>query len=331
MTVATGAPIFVHSSFRVSSTWFFTRLRAIPNARVYYEIFHERLSDLTPNVLSTFGVNSWNSGHPDTAPYFEEFRELLVEGGGVRGFSPELPYERFVPKDGAFGDISEPERRYVGLLIQAAGAHGQSPILTCGRTLVRAAGLKRAFGGRHVLLLRDLYPQWMSYVRNAASGASYYFMTATLQCLLNARGDAFLGQVFESHVIKHRSGEAFQMVRFPDLTRFLEAFVALHVYAYMAAYCSADVVINVSDVAFGRRSARDAEAEFLSATGLAIDLTGCRETEEAAPAALGVLSEAFCMWTLNESAAALRIDHSHAAYAFVAQMLDRLILAFRGQ
>jgi hypothetical protein len=321
MAASTHAPIFVHSSYRVASTWFFSRLRAIPNVRAYYEIFHERLATLTEESLSTFGANSWRSGHPRMAPYFDEFRGLLAEGGGVRGFSPELPYGCFIPKDGALGDITETERDYVGLLIRDAQENQRTPVLTCKRSLARAAGLKRAFGGRHVLLVRDLYPQWVSYVRNA-SGPSYYFLTVTLQCLLNGRADPFLGQVFESRVIKHKAGDVFQMVRFLELSHFLDAFIAVHIYFYMAAHRSADVVINLSDMTVRGRAAHDVEAE-LAAAGLAIDLTGCRKTDEAAPVSLGVRDETFSAWALQQSAATLGLGPSDDAYRFAAQMLDQ--------
>lgn len=326
---ATRDPVFVHSSYRVSSTWFFARLRAVAGVRAYYEIFHERLTDMTIETVSAFGPKSWRSGHPQTEPYFKEFAGLLGERGGVRGFSPDLPYGGFIPKGGAFGDINATERSYVELLIQDARANDRTPVLTCKRSLLRAAGLKRAFGGRHILLVRDLFPQWASYVRNT-SGPSYYFLTVTLLYLLKGRDDPFLGQLFDSHVIKHKVGDRFEMMRFPEQSGFLQAFIAIHVYAYMAAHRSADVVINVSDLAFGRRDAGEMQAEVLNATGLDIDLTDCRETEAIAPGSLGVLDENFCAWALEQAAATLGVGPADPAYRFTADMVAQLLTDFRG-
>ena len=71
-----GAPVFVCSSFRTSSTWLWAKLRAAPNTIAYCEIFNEALATLDIKQASGLSYSTWNSKHPHAAPYFLEFAPL---------------------------------------------------------------------------------------------------------------------------------------------------------------------------------------------------------------------------------------------------------------
>ena len=320
------APVFVHSSFRVSSTWLFAHLRDLPETVAYYEIFHERLATLTEESLEEFTVESWESGHPQMDAYFAEFRPLIREGGGVEGFDGGMSYERFVPPDGPLGDISPAEKEYVQRLIDMAQEAGKVPVLTCGRTLARAAGLKRAFGGYHIFLLRDLLPQWISYVRNT-NCSSYYFLTVTLECLMNAAHDPYLGRILKNHVQSRPAGDG-GVARFREISGFLEAFLALHGYTYLAAFRSADLILNVSDLAAGRLSRPVLEKALLENTGLAPDLSDVTEHAQSVPECLGTLDPDFCWSVLDDAAEALELSPQDDAVRFVRDLFGRFVEGF---
>ena len=48
--------VFLHSSFRTSSTWLWGKFRADPMRMCLYEVFQERLADLTLSACLTSGA-----------------------------------------------------------------------------------------------------------------------------------------------------------------------------------------------------------------------------------------------------------------------------------
>jgi hypothetical protein len=317
-------PIFVHSSFRVSSTWFWTKLRRIQGLHAYYEIFHERLATLDSRAIQSFTVESWDSGHPKTAPYFEEYEELLSETGGVRKFAPEFSYNRFIPAEGPFGDISEGESSYVHSLITHAQALRKRPVLTCGRTLGRLAGLRIAHGGIHILLVRDLLRQWLSYLRHTNSG-TYYFINVTLEIIVNSPHDSLLRSILRSKIQLRKCREHLVLARFDSLDAFLHTFLTLHAYLYMAAFCNADVVINVSDIALSMSARKKAEADLKQAAGLRVDLSDAREPRVSHGIAVGKIANTQIADMIASAAAQLKLEDDNPAVLFVNSLLDRFI------
>ncbi len=125
----TGAPIFIHSGWRTSSTWLWTKLRQAPTTFAYCEIFHERLETLTIDYLRENDFSRWKSKHPEGAPYFLEFAQLFDGDGTVRGFDRSMATERFIPGEGLAGALSAQERSYVAGLIDYAYARRRIPVL----------------------------------------------------------------------------------------------------------------------------------------------------------------------------------------------------------
>lgn len=234
--------LFIHSSFRTGSTWFFEKLRRLPTTLCYYEIFHERLNTLDMKELERFGAASWDSNHPAGEPYFKEFAPLLRSGGGVRRFRREFSYARMTPGPAGSGALSEAEVRYVESLVEHARKQNKIPVLTGCRTLARAPALKACFGGFHIVLQRPLRDQWNSYVRLHDNG-SFYFLNSIIEVLANANHDPFQKTTFESYV-QSRETEMGRILRFENWDIALEAFVALMLHHYAISHRAVDLHID---------------------------------------------------------------------------------------
>lgn len=269
-------PVFIHSGFRVSSTWFWTKLRDLPGITAYYEVFHERLAQVDRDGIDRFNTACWDSRHPHTAPYFREYLGLTLPGGGVRGYREQMAYRDFVPDGGIGADLAPATADYVAGLIDAADACGNRAVLTCGRSLGRIAGLRRTFGGTHVLLLRDLAHQWESYLRLGNDG-TWYFHNATLSVLANGRfNDTFLASLHDAHTQSETCRGDVTLLRFKSLADYFAAFVGIHLYFYLAAFSQVDLILNVSAMAADPAMLSSGTTRFMELTGLAPDLGDIR-------------------------------------------------------
>jgi hypothetical protein len=130
------APIFIHSSFRTSSTWIWSKFRADPGVLAYYECFHEDLDSISAAGIEALRPNHWESGHPGMDPYFREFIPLLRRKGGVAGFDRSMAFDRFFPTDGYDGSLSVAETAYVERLIARCG---ENPVLPASARLAGCA------------------------------------------------------------------------------------------------------------------------------------------------------------------------------------------------
>ncbi len=172
------APVFLYSGFRASSTWFWSKFRAHDDLLCYYEPFNEQLAGLTLDNIAQARPDSWRSHHPGGAPYVLEYAGVLGESGGVTGFpAAQDQGERYIGAAGPEGPLDEDVAAYVQGLIDHAHERGRVPLLACTRLLGRARGLKTAFGGYHILLIRNLFHQWNSYAGQARFGNWYFLQT----------------------------------------------------------------------------------------------------------------------------------------------------------
>ncbi len=236
---AAAPPVFVHSSWRASSTWLWAKLRQAPTTFAYCEIFHERLEALTIDYLRENDFSRWHSKHPEGAPYFLEFAQMFDGDGGVRGFDRRMAYELFIPKDGLAGSLSAAERAYVEGLIEYAYGRRKIPVLTDTRTLGRFAALADAFQGRHVLLVRNAFHQWGSYTEQWVHGNGYFLdmLFKTIQC---SRHDPFVRLLSDWYADKDRS---------PNSAPTFQLFLLFHLYLYAHAFDAADLVVDVNKLA----------------------------------------------------------------------------------
>ena len=259
------APVFVQSSWRTGSTWLWAKLRAAPTTIAYCEVFHERLGSFTVGQLRRDDYSTWNSKHPESAPYFLEFSPFVSsDGGAARGYDLRMAVEWFVPQEGLGGPLREAERLYLEGLIAAAAERGKVPVLTDTRTLGRFAAIARAFPGRHVLLVRNLFHQWASYSEQRAQGNRYFFdmFFATVEAA--ARVDPYARVLLEWFGTGERS---------PANVVTFQLFLIFHLHLYLHAFDAATLVVDVNRVAGDATERARVEAALGEAVGAPIDLS----------------------------------------------------------
>jgi hypothetical protein len=273
------APIFVHSSFRTASTWLWTRFRASAGTVAYCEIFHEVLATLMVEEIPRIAPNTWRSRHPESSPYFVEFFDLLAEEGGARGFSAAMAFETFVPRAGARGDLTIPELDYVATLINNPVDRARVTVLTDNRTLGRCVGLKRHFGGLHILVYRNLFQQWNSY-SNQHRDNNRYFIDTLKNTIEHAEHMEFFRKLKDFlHLRLAEDGRDWiDHCTYDDI---FAAFMAIHLYFYMAMFDAVDVFIDVNQLATDPRYMRDIEQAIQQASGVNVDLSSAISTIEA--------------------------------------------------
>ncbi len=258
--------IFLHSSFRTSSTWLWGRFRVLGGVTAYYEIFNEILATTTRSEITNKNYCSWPSKHPAGASYFLEFMPLIADGGGVSGYNKDMAYAWFIPADGIQGKISEAERAYIASLIAHADSLGRLPVLSCTRSLGRLPAIKSAFPGYHILIYRNLFRQWCSYTDQYARGGTGFFDSVRL-VIENSGHDKFCSYLKEAFPLEKRSiGSA----------NYFCAFALLHIYLYGQTAGAADMIFDIEQAVFGEGYRQQAEREIKQRAGLAIDLSSIK-------------------------------------------------------
>lgn len=265
---ATAKPVFLHSSFRTSSTWLWERFRRLPETTAYYEIFHEMLADLEISHLMGNNYASWDSRHPAHAPYLIEFLNLIEGERGVKGFTSDMAFKSFLPIGGFDGDITIEEKTYVDFLIRHSRENHKIPVLSCTRSLGRTSALSRQYPGCHILIHRQLFDQWASYTSLSLKGDNYYFNVMNL--VIDNSCDQFLSNISTCFPTTH--------VNIQDNNLFYR-FIFFHLYLYAHAFDACEIVI---DVAKCRNSDYQAtmEQKIRQSTSLAVDLSGAKRNFE---------------------------------------------------
>ena len=85
--IPSAPPIFIHSSWRTSSTWFWSKFRQLPETLAFYEPLTMFLNTITRAQALAYDHDAWGSGHSATDPYFLEFVPLIRRTGGVQAIS----------------------------------------------------------------------------------------------------------------------------------------------------------------------------------------------------------------------------------------------------
>lgn len=261
-------PVFVHSSFRTSSTWLWQKLRARPDTVSYYEVFNEGLGTLRAEDGGGRHDAEWDSRHPVSAPYFLEFLPLVRPGGGVAGFAADMAFEGFVPAGGPGGPLPEATAAYLRGLVEHAARGRSTAVLTSTRSLGRAGAIRRAVDAHSVLLHRNIFHQWASYSGQALCGNPYFLHTADWT-LRAGRHDPFLAGL--DGVFSRRRLE-------PDDEALFTAFALLHLYLYAHAVDAADVVVDTSALADDAGQRADAQAALSRLVGGPVDLSDARNS-----------------------------------------------------
>lgn len=248
-------PVFIHSSWRSSSTWFWSKFRELPETTAYFEPFGELNAVLTPANVKPFDPNAWHSRHPKIDSYLLEYLPLLRRSLGVRLYQKRMAYEWFIPTGGLEGALRREEARYLGLLMHHATGRGHVPILGFVRSLGRVAAIKQQFGGVHILQRRNLWLQWQSYLSyKRRRNLDFYNSTPTI--FAHITDDAYLAGLRDHYLARSSLPQQaaspaarMQLMKVLPEHDLFALFVALHVYLCLHAERFADIVVDVTRMA----------------------------------------------------------------------------------
>lgn len=259
--------IFLHSSFRTSSTWLQSRFRGSDRTICYNEVFNERLDVIQRAQLKSLKYDVWCSKHPVDAGYFLEFLPLVRDGGGVESFEAAMAFKLFIPPGGFTGEISEREQTYLAGLIAYADALGKIPVLSETRTLGRLPAIKAKFPGLHILICRNLFQQWCSYTEQLFLGNSY-FLDTIRRIIEESQHDLFCRYLHDLFPLEKPA---------LDSTNYFCCFVLLHLYLYAQVADAADLIIDINRLSIDAAYRCEIERKIGSA-GVVVDLSDVRES-----------------------------------------------------
>jgi tetratricopeptide (TPR) repeat protein len=289
-------PIFIHSSWRVSHTWFWLKFRHEPSTICFYEPFHEGLATVTRSDALAVAPESWDSGHPHAQPYLLEFVPLIRNASGVRLFVPEIAYQWFIPIKGFAGHLRPEEAKYLALLVRHANRRQKIPVFGFCRSLGRLLAIKSQFPGFHIFQYRNPWTQWMSFLYHK-NERNRYFIEKILTLMLSA-GDPFFSAIINRYLMHSiaradrcriagycKSDNSSQEIgkEFAELLSEHQLFsihMAFHTYLYMCARLSADLVVDASKLARNRDYQLLVHHQIASVTGLHLNLDDATDTQQ---------------------------------------------------
>lgn len=277
------APVFLHSSWRTSSTWFWSRFRAAAGTLCYFEPFNELLATLTRDQALAWDYKWWNSGHPPGDPYCLEYLPLIRRAGGVRLFEKSIPNDWFVPLGGLQGELRSAELRYLALLLRHAARAGKMPVLGFTNSLARIAAIKSRFGGVHIFQYRDLWRQWASYLTYRRRNIPFFYESVARLVdrdddpYLSGLRDRYLERTKASGGPDTRGAAAKRLLSLSEHETF-EMFMGLHLYLYLYAGIAADMSVDVTRMARDRDYRSRTEEALRERTGVPVSLADIDET-----------------------------------------------------
>lgn len=273
--------VFLHAGWRCASTYVWSCFRRNPGTTSFYEPFGETLARSSPKRIQRQTARGWNSRHPVLAsPYAEEYAPLhwpLLKG--VPGYRPEFALARYFPTAAGIG----PEVSYISRLIRHARRRDTHPVLGFSRSLARAAALKRALGGYHMVIRRNALQQWLSCRSYRAEVSLSYFELCHFLILALAprhsparRFAARLGLPSLPGGL-HRQFQAMYAAIHPWTDELsYRAFLAVSLVSHAAAEPAADLVLDVDRLSSSLAYRKRVSAKIQTATGLEVDFSDCR-------------------------------------------------------
>jgi hypothetical protein len=232
--------LFLHSSFRTASTWLWAKFRQ-ESVVAFCEPFNEFLADVSPLNIRDRRPESWASGHPQTEPYFVEYRPL-IERVGVAGYHRTFAFECFFPQSGVLGDVSFAETEYLQGLERIAAAGERVAVFSFTRSLGRAAGMRRSMGGYHVFLYRPLLDQWLSYWSQYEQRTPYFMQTIGRTLDAGRRHSPMLEEISRKCWVGYDGQN--NVCGFSSIAAAFESFLAIHLYLYSFVDEWADLCIS---------------------------------------------------------------------------------------
>ena len=272
------APVFIHSWWRTSSTYLRHKLREHDHLCCFAEPLHEVVGMLTLQIVRARPDPAKLKAlhHPELKRgYFAEYEPLLERG---IPFHKSLSYDRYFLGP---GESDAQLETYLAALVDSARGRGKRAVLAFTRSALRAAWMKRHFGGLHLALLRDPREQWGSMFEQARLEGGTYFLAGVLA--IAARLRARFPRAFAHLQCKlpdHRA-DAYnprELGFYMSLAKETRAYELYAVYAlvWLASTLQmlsvAQLVLDASRLSADAAARRSAEQR-LAAQGLPVDLS----------------------------------------------------------
>ena len=273
--------VFLHSGWRCASTYVWSRFRRNQHTTSFYEPFGENLARSSHKRIARQTAQGWDSRHPPLAlPYAEEYRPLLRSLlKGVPGYRKEFALERYFPTAAGIGL----EVRYVCRLIRHARRRGTCPVLGFSRSLARAAALKHALGGYHVLIRRNPLQQWLSCRSYRERMSISYFELCHFLILAVAPAGTPARRFAGTLALPPLPRDLPRQLRVLDAALqpwrdelSYRAFTAVSLLSHAAAGPAADLVLDVDRLGRSARYRETVRARILADVGLVVDFDDCR-------------------------------------------------------
>lgn len=275
--MSTVQPIFIHSSWRTSSTWAWLKFRELAETLCYYEPFHGLMATRTRSDAKSIDYKSWDSKHPPAKPYGLEYVPLIRPTGGLPFADPAMSFQWFIPQGGLRGELRDSEQKYLAMLIRHAELRSKHPVFGCTRSLGRLWAIRNRFGGCHIFLHRNLWQQWASYLHYKRADNSYFY--DAMAWVLASEDDPYFGRIISDYGGKPGmgAGGVCGLVRSLPDTEVFGIFMALHLYLYLHAALSADLMMDVTRMARDADCREGFESDLKKSTGLGVSFADIRE------------------------------------------------------
>ena len=299
--VATG--LFLHTGWRSSGTWLWSRLREQPHVHAFYEPLHEAIATLRRSDIPKLRPSAWRSRHGETAPYFAEYGALIApRRAGVPLYQRRFAFDGFFLDPGEEDPALEAYLR--GLLAaggsgrDAKGGAGQVAVLKFCRSLGRVGWMERRFPEMlHAVVLRDPLEQWRSGRRLLVEERNRYFTIAPLLVLARNAGHPLVRQaclaldvrlpVLGSTDMAYGVETVWRHVRHQDAATQYRGFLAYWIASAIAALQSRALLIDTALLARAPEHRAEVEAAFAARLGVTVDLSyrAANTTDIAGPGA----------------------------------------------
>lgn len=265
--------VFLHSGFRSGSTWFWHRFREARGTQAYYEPFHELLASLTLEALPRFGPQRWASGHPSlNMPYFNEYRELLRQEGGVRLYRTRFAAEAYYETG-----PEEAQAQYIRSLADHAREAGKVPVFGFCRSLGRVPWFRALGEGVNIVTWRNPWDQWISCRDQAAVQQNWYFLFRFVLFASFGGRHSRLGPFFAGlglppapdGIATAQLGALLAYFDAADLKTLFGIFLRVYMLDMLIALEHADYVVDLDALSADAGHRRDVTAALSDVTGLA--------------------------------------------------------------
>ena len=271
--------LYLHSSWRSSSTYVWAKYRKHPAAYAYFEPLAEHLGIADDGIISNF-IPWAKANHPPLdRPYHEEFRPLLTEGKGIANF-PMADIYRHYRLDGD-EDVPALEQYFQGLCDYATGL-GKMPVFGLVRSALRVGWFRKHLPGVHVFIRRDPRAQFLSCLHQVGSGSTYFLERPLVIAGHNADDPLFAPLVRWLRLPRFVNDPALPNAPYIQLTRETEpatlyaAFYYIHLLGLRSQEGNCDCIIDVDALADDPATARETAQKMEALTGIAVSFDDSR-------------------------------------------------------